>query len=112
MARGVLLLGGMKPHNPDSNQGEGDKISARRYNRQLRTFVAEGKVEDAARAAKAYLERDPEGAARAEQKARRGPFGTRVSVDELVAKGRSIVERVRPMVSRAVSRVRARLGRK
>jgi hypothetical protein len=101
----------MKPHNPEPNQGEGDKISARRYNRQLRTFVAEGKVEEAAREAKAYVERDPAGAARAEEAARRGPRGTRVTVDELIAKGRSIVERIRPMFDRVASRVRARLGR-
>ena len=100
----------MKPHHPDPNQGEGDKISARRYNRQLRTFVAEGKVEDAARAAKAYLERHPSDAAHAEEKARRGPHGTRVTVEELIAKGRSIVDRVRSMVKRGVSRLRARLA--
>jgi hypothetical protein len=101
----------MKPHNPEPNQGEGDKISARRYNRNLRAFVAEGKVDDAAREAKAYVERDPAGAAYAEEAARRGPRGTRVTVDELIAKGRSIVERIRPMFERVVSRVR-RLGRK
>jgi hypothetical protein len=81
----------MKPHDPDRRQGK-------------------GKVEGAARRAKAYVERDPEGAARAEAKARRGPRsrGTRASVDELVAKSRTVADHVR----RVVARVRARLRRK
>jgi len=72
----------MKPTDPD--QGEGDRKSARRYNRKLREFVAEGKV-------------DP-----VEQR------GTKVSVDELVAKGRTVFDRMRPLVSRVVARARKR----
>jgi hypothetical protein len=111
----VLVYVGMKNHNPTQgeNQGEGDRKSARRYNRDVREFVAEGRVDEAARDAAEYLEREPEAAREAEKKAARGPRGgTRVSVDELVAKGRTIVDRVKPYVTRAASRIRARLGRK
>jgi len=96
----------------DPNQGEGDRISARRYDRNVREFVGEGKVPDAASEAKAYVERDPDDAAKAEARAKRGPRGTRVSIDELVAKGHTVVDRVRPMVSRVVGNLRARFGRK
>lgn len=102
----------MKDQNSGQNQGEGDRVSARRYNRDARRFVADGKVEPAARDAKDYVERDPGGAARAEAKAKRGPKGTRASVDELIAKGRTVVDRVRPIVDRVAKRVRARLRRK
>lgn len=95
----------------DANQGEGDKASARHYNNKVREFVAEGKVDEAARDAKAYVESSPREADRAERKARKGPRGTRVSLDELMAKGRSIVDRVKPMVERATSKLRSRLNR-
>jgi hypothetical protein len=107
----------MKTHNThqgpgaDPNQGEGDKISARHYNREVREFVADGKVEEAAREAAHYVETEPTDAARAEKAARRGPSHSRVSVDELVAKGRTVIDRVRPIVERVVDRVRSRLGR-
>lgn len=101
----------MKPQNPDQNQGEGDRRSARLYNRDVRRFVAEGKVEEAAREAKDYVEREPGDAARAETEARRGPHGTRATVDELIAKGRTVVDRIRPIVSRVTSRIRRRLGK-
>ena len=80
----------MKPRNPDANQGEGDRISARHYNRKLRSYIATGQVDDALRA----------------------KDHTRVSVDELVAKGRTVVDRVKPIVERAAARLRSRLGRK
>lgn len=113
----------MKPHNPsqngkrddrDPNQGEGDRISARHYNRAVREFMADGKVDDAAREAKVWVEREPDDALRAEQQAKRGPRrgGVRVTADELVEKGRSIVDRIRPLVDRAASAVRSRLHRK
>ncbi len=92
----------------DPNQGEGDKASARHYNRDAREFVAEGRVEEAAREAKQYVERDPADAARAERKAQRGPNSPRVSVDELIAKGKTVVDRVRPMLERAADKLRAR----
>jgi hypothetical protein len=96
----------------DPNQGEGDRISARRYDRNVRDFVAEGKVPDAANEAKTYVERDPDDAAKAEEKAKRGPLGTRVSIDDLVAKGQTVVERARPIISKVVGNLRARFGRK
>lgn len=103
----------MRPRNDsqEPNQGEGDKVSARKYNRDLREFIAEGKVDEAAEDARLYVERDPADAERAEAKAKRGPRN-KVSVDELVAKGRSIVERVRPYLERAQQKLRARFGRK
>lgn len=104
----------MKPENPthrDANQGEGDKVAARHYNQQLRDFVAGGNVEPAAQDAKTYVDSQPIEAARAERKAKRGP-STRVSLDELIARGRTVVERVRPVVTRAVDKLRARIGHK
>lgn len=105
----------MRPRktSQDPNQGEGDKISARHYNRDLREFIAEGKVEDAAEEARRFVERDPAEAAAAEERAKRGPRrGKRVSVDELVAKGRTVVDRVRPFIARASQKLRSRFGRK
>jgi len=105
----------MKPGNPtqgDANQGEGDRISARHYNEKLREFVASGKVDPAAREAEEYVEHSPGDAARAERRARRGPRATEISLDEIVAKGRTVVERVRPVVDRALGRLRARFSRK
>jgi hypothetical protein len=97
----------------DPNQGEGDRISARRYDRNVREFIAEGKVPDAANEARLFVEHEPEEATKAENAAKRGPMGgRRATVDELVAKGHSVIERVRPMVRRAVGNLRARLGRK
>jgi hypothetical protein len=98
----------------DPNQGEGDKVSARRYDRKVREFVAEGKVPDAANEARLFVERDPDDAAKAEEAARRGPKGSRrfASVDQMVSKGQSVIDRVRPMVDRAVSSLRTRFGRK
>lgn len=93
----------------DPNQGEGDRLSARRYDRHVREFIAEGKVPDAANEARLFVERDPDDASKAEQAAKRGPRGSRwASVDEMIAKGHSVLDRVRPMVDR----LRARFGRK
>lgn len=107
----------MKPHTPgqngkEPNQGEGDRVSARHYNRDAREFVADGKVEEAAREAKNFVEREPEEAERDERKAKRGPGATRVSVDDLVAKARSVVDRVKPALQRASTSIRSRLSRK
>jgi hypothetical protein len=95
----------------DPMQGEGDRISARHYNREVSQFVADGKVDEAAREAARFVESEPEEAARAERAGRKGPHPTRVSVDELVAKSRTVVDRVRPVVKRVVGRVRSRLHR-
>ena len=96
----------------DPNQGEGDRDAARRYDSNLREFIKEGKVDEAAREAEDFVESEPAEAAAAEQAAKRGPSGSRVTVDELVAKGHSLVERVRPVVERAVDKIKDRLGRK
>ncbi|MGE0872301.1 MAG: hypothetical protein AB7P03_27325 [Kofleriaceae bacterium] len=51
------------------NQGEGDRVAARRYDDQLRQFVAEGRVERAARdAAKAVDGPEAPGLRAAEQR--------------------------------------------
>jgi len=71
----------MTNDNP-TNRGESDRPG--------REFGPEGKGDDHARTQRR---------------------GTRVSVDELVAKGRTFVDRVRPTVERVVSTVRSRFGR-
>lgn len=76
----------------ETNQGEGDKASAKKYSSDLRDFISTGKVEGAAKDARDYVERDPEGAAAAEAKAKRG---TVRPIDDLVAMGRSFVDRVK-----------------
>ncbi|HEY3807054.1 MAG TPA: hypothetical protein VGL61_30835 [Kofleriaceae bacterium] len=79
----------------DTNQGEGDRASARRYDKHAQEFVASGNVEPAAEQAKAYVEREPAAAAAAEAKARKGPHPSRLpSLEHLVAMGRSIVARL------------------
>jgi len=82
----------MKKEPTDENQGEGDKFSSRKYTNDLRDYISTGKVDKAANDARAYVERDPEDAARAERKAKRGPVKP---IDELVAMGRNLVERVK-----------------
>jgi hypothetical protein len=96
----------------DPNQGEGDRVSARRYDKHVQEFVSEGNVADAANEARDYVEREPDDATKAERKAKLGPKGRALSVDEIVAKGHSVIERVRPMVDRALGSLRARFGRK
>jgi hypothetical protein len=89
----------------DPNQGEGDRTSARRYDEHVEGFIAEGKVESAAREAEEYVEREPKDAARAERTARRGPHGLRGTVEqiveEVVGKGRSLLERMRARMAHA-----------
>ena len=112
MARKVLVVSGMKPRNPNGNQGEGDRVSARHYNDAASEFASkDDQVEEAARDAATYVEAEPEDAKRAERVAKRGPKSTRVSVDELVDMGRSIVDRVKPYVDRAIARVKSKLDR-
>jgi hypothetical protein len=96
----------------DPNQGEGDRASARRYDRHVQDFVADGKVADAANAAREYVDREPAEAKAAETAAKRGPKGRLLSVDEIVSKGHSVIDRVRPIVSRALGSLRTRFGRK
>jgi len=97
----------------DPNQGEGDKASARRYDKNVREFIAEGNVPEAANDARLFVERDPDDAAKAEAAGKRGPTSSRfASVDQIVSKGHSVIERVRPLVRRAVGNLRARFGKK
>lgn len=102
----------MKNHGPKGagpNQGEGDRASSRQYNRHLQEFMAAGKVDRAARGAKKFVENEPEAAAAAEAEAKAGPHGgTKVSIDELVAKGRSVIDRV----AQAAKRLRSKLSSK
>lgn len=91
---------------PDGNEVDGDRIPGQRYQRRVREFVAGGQVERAARDAERHVERAPDAAARAEAKARRGPRSPWVSVDELVAKGRTVVDRMEALVRRIAGRFR------
>ena len=103
----VVLVHWRMSQQKDPNQGEGDRASARRYDNHVRDFVTEGKVEAAAGDARAYVEREPDDAAKAEAAAKRGP-GINATVDQVIAKGHSLLDRVRPMVAR----LRSRCGRK
>lgn len=77
----------------EPNQGEGNRVAAEQYDEDARTFIAEGKVPQAAREARAALDADPAGAAKAERDAKHGPE-SHLSLEDLVAKGRSAVEKV------------------
>lgn len=83
----------MKPNEP--NQGEGDREADEKYRSDVREFISKGKVAGAAKDARDFVERDPEAARRAERAGKRGP---RTTVDELVAKGRTVVDRVKSAV--------------
>ncbi len=93
----------MKTNN--GNQGEGDKASARRYNQHAEEFVADGRVNKAAADAREFVEAAPAEAMAAERAAKHGP--SKGLLDDLVAKGRNVVDRVRPMIERAADKVRA-----
>lgn len=99
------------PNQPpkDPNQGEGDRISARRYNREVEDFVAEGKVDEAAREAAQFVQESPEDARRAERAAKHGPHPIRESAEELFGKARSVVERARPYAHRLATRIKDKL---
>jgi hypothetical protein len=75
---------------------------------QLREFVAGGSIKPAAPRIEAYAGGSREAAPR---KARRG-FRTEISLDEMVARNRSLVDRVRPIVDRVMGRLRARFDHK
>lgn len=92
----------------DGNQGPGDPVPGRRYQRRVREFVEGGHVEAAARDAERYVERAPDDAARAEAEARRGPRSPWVSLDELVAKSHTVVDRMGALVRRIAGRFRRR----
>ena len=77
---------------------------------QLREFVVGGSMNPAHRG-QAYVGGSREAAQRAPRKTGRG-FRTQISLDEMVARNRSLVERVRPVVNRVMGRLRARFGHK
>jgi len=93
----------MKPNEP--NQGEGDRDADEKYRDDVRAFISKGKVEGAAKDARDFVERDPEAARRAERAGKRGP---RTTIDELIAKGRTVVDRVK----HAVDGLRERISSK
>jgi hypothetical protein len=74
----------------DKNQGEGDKVSAERYNKDLRSFISEGKVPAAARNARDFVDTQPDLAARDERKAKRGP---RSWLERTIANVRAVLVR-------------------
>ncbi len=78
----------------NKNQGEGDRTSARRYDRHVHEYIAEGKVDDAAQIARNFVELHPLDAERDERKARHGPTAF-ATAEQLVARGRTFVERIR-----------------
>lgn len=88
----------------DGNEADGDPIPGRRYQRRIREFVAGGQVDRAARDAERHVERAPDAAARAEAEARRGPRSPWVSVDELVAKSHTVIDRMEALVRRIAGR--------
>jgi hypothetical protein len=103
MAHDVLVTTGMNKH---PNQGEGDRKSARRYDRHLQEYIAEGKVDDAAQIARNFVELHPLEAERAEREARNPKaFAT---AEQLVATGRTFIERIR----QAAARLRARVTKR
>jgi hypothetical protein len=89
----------------DQNEGEGSRTAARAYNSDLRAFIAEDRVEPAAKDAKQYVDAHPTEAAEAEATAKAGPTPIAKRVEELYTEGRA-------MVDRAVSRVRSVIERR
>ena len=81
----------------DPNQGEGDRTSARVYNENVREFISRGKDDRAATDARDYVEHEPGDALRAEKAAQRKSkkHGSIRSVDDLIAMGRTVMDRVR-----------------
>jgi hypothetical protein len=75
----------------DGTHADRDRVPGQRTQRRVREFVAGGRVEPAARA---------------EAEARHGPRSPRVSVDELVAKGRTMIDRMELLVRRIAGRLR------
>lgn len=83
------------PREP--NQGEGDRASARRYDQHVEEYVAEGKVDPAAKTAESYVEAHPDDARAAERDAKRGPHGGAFA--ELIERSRAMIRRVRERMS-------------
>jgi hypothetical protein len=77
----------------DPNQGEGDRISARRYDEHVEAFVAQGKPAEAAKDARAWVDAHPDDAARAERATRRGPHTLRTALSRAFARMRAMFRR-------------------
>ncbi len=84
--------------NDKQNQGEGDRASARRYERDVKQFVADGKgkVVRTRRVVgqKQFVDEHGQEARDAERKASRGPHAW-PTFDELVSRGKEMIERMR-----------------
>ena len=83
---------------PESNQGEGDRMSARRYNRNVEEFVATGEVDPAARDAAEAIDT---------------PEGEWLRKAEAVGKSRArttMIDRIRGAVRRLCGGSRSRRG--
>jgi hypothetical protein len=74
----------------DPNQGEGDRLSARRYDQHVESFVAEGKPPGAATDARVWVDAHPDDAARAERATRRGAHPLRAALTRPFAWLRSL----------------------
>jgi hypothetical protein len=100
----------MKPDKPidDGNPGEGDHLSTRRHARNVREFVAGSKGEPAARNAEIRIEPQTAEAGRAERQVRRALRPTKVTIDELVAKGHTVIDRLGALVHRVADRIGGR----
>lgn len=81
----------MKPN--DTNQGEGNREADRQYRNDVREFISKGKVGGAAKDAKDFVDAHPAEAKAAEEKAKHAS-----AVDDLIAKGRGYVERVKSAI--------------
>jgi hypothetical protein len=104
----------MKPDKPtqrDGTIGEGDRVPIHHDYQQLREFVAGGQVSSVAREARSYVGQNREAVPGAVRRVPRGSQ-TQITLDEMIAKNRGILERVRPFVHRAVGRLRARFRQK
>jgi len=84
-----------KNSNDGPNQGEGDKVSARKYNDKAMAFVGENRVEQAAEQAKDFVEANPAQAKADEETAKAGPSPIRHRIDELVMEGKAMLARAK-----------------
>ena len=87
------------------------RLAAQHGYRGLCESIAGREAVLAGREARPYVDQEREGVVRAARTAARG-WPTEVSVDEMVAGNLSVIDRMRPIVDRAVGRLRARFCRK
>lgn len=82
----------------EKNQGEGNRAAARNYDKNAKKFVDDGKVEAAAKEAEAYVDANPEEAAKAEEVAKMGPDPVGNRLDELKTEGKALLEKAKAKV--------------